>query len=355
MRLLSRYLVRELLLSFLAIVFVLLLILMAGEIARLLSEALEGRLSPDLVLKLVLLKIPLALEMLIPLGVLLSVMLTFGRLYHEREMEVMSASGIGQGYFIRLLLGIAGILSVITLSISLFVSPWVLQQERQLLAEGQLKVQIKALAGGRFTPLSQSGGVFYAEKVSAKGELNEVFISLRPKDKPDVLITAPKGHFQLAGDRTMLVLEQGQFVEGGLGSGRLAVNRFEQMSVWLPDWQVRLSSVQVQAMPTEQLLTLLNDPKAGAQLEWRVFTGVSVVVMTLMGWRLARVAPRQGRYARMGYGLLFYLLFTQLAISLRAEVQRGDFSLFPGVFAMLLLPLLWWFPWRDWWQKVQSK
>jgi lipopolysaccharide export system permease protein len=197
--------------------------------------------------------------------------------------------------------------------------------------------------------------VFYAEKVSAKGELNEVFISLRPKDKPDVLITAPKGHFQLAGDRTMLVLEQGQFVEGGLGSGRLAVNRFEQMSVWLPDWQVRLSSVQVQAMPTEQLLTLLNDPKAGAQLEWRVFTGVSVVVMTLMGWRLARVAPRQGRYARMGYGLLFYLLFTQLAISLRAEVQRGDFSLFPGVFAMLLLPLLWWFPWRDWWQKVQSK
>lgn len=355
MRLLSRYLLRELVLSFIAIVFVLLLILMVGEIARLLSEALEGRLSPDLVLMLVLLKIPLALEMLIPLGMLLTVMLTFGRLYHEREMEVMSASGIGSRYFIRLLLGFAGITSVITLSISLFLSPWVLQQERQLLAEGQMRVQIKALAGGRFTPLSQSGGVFYAEKISQEGRLSDVFISLRPKDKPDLLITAPEGYFQLEGERTILRLVGGQFIEGGLGAERLSINRFEQMSVWLPEWQVKLSGVQVQAMPTVQLLTMLNNPKAVAQVEWRVFAGVSVLVMALMGWRLARSAPRQGRYARMGYGLLFYLLFTQLAITLRAEVQRGDFVLLPGVFTILILPLLWWLPWQIWWQRVRSR
>jgi lipopolysaccharide export system permease protein len=355
MRLLSRYILKELILSLIAIVFVLLLILMAGEIARLLSEALEGKISPDLVFRLVLLKIPLALEMLLPLGMLLTVMLTFGRLYHEREMEVMAASGIGQGYFIRLLLGFAGLFSVITLSVALFVSPWALQQERQLLAEGQMKVQVKALSGGRFTPLSQSGGVFYAEKITPEGALTEVFISLRPKDKPDLLITAPKGQFTFTEERTVLILTQGQFIEGALGSDRLSVNRYDQMSVWLPDWQVKLSNVHIQAMPTEQLITMLPEVKAITQLEWRVFTGLSVLIMALMGWRLARVAPRQGRYARMGYGLGFYLVFTQLAISLRAEVQRGDFSVMPGVFAMLLLPLLFWLPWKDWWQKVSYR
>jgi lipopolysaccharide export LptBFGC system permease protein LptF len=38
---------------------------MGGEVARLLTEALEGRLSPDLVLQLVLLKIPMAMEILL--------------------------------------------------------------------------------------------------------------------------------------------------------------------------------------------------------------------------------------------------------------------------------------------------
>lgn len=354
MRLLSRYLLKELLLSFVAIIMVLLLILMVGEVARLLSEALEGKISPDLVLRLVLLKIPLALEMLLPLGMLLAVMLTLGRLYHEREMEVMAASGIGSDYFMRLLLGFAGIISLLTLALALWLSPWVLQQERQILAEGQMRVQIKALSGGRFTPLSQSGGVFYAESITPEGVLSEVFISLRPKDKADLLITAPDGAFQWVDERSILVLNNGAFTEGVLGQGRLSVSRFEQLSIWLPDWQVTLSGLQMPAMSTTELWALSADPKAMAQLQWRFFTALSVLVMAVMAWRLARSSPRQGRYSRMGYGILFYLIFTQLAISLRAEVQRGDFAVFPGVFAILLLPMLWWFPWRDWWQRIRS-
>ena len=179
MRLLTRYIGRELLLSFFAILSVLLLVILGGEIARLLSEALEGHISPDLVLVLVLLKIPLSMEILLPLSMLLSVMLTFGRLYHDREMEVMAASAIGQRYFVGIILGFSIPIALISILLSVWIAPWSMQQERMILAEGQMRVQIKALSGGRFTPLSASNGVFYAEKIDpVTGQMKDIFINL---------------------------------------------------------------------------------------------------------------------------------------------------------------------------------
>jgi lipopolysaccharide export system permease protein len=355
MRLLTGYIGRELLLSFVAILGVLLLVILGGEVARLLSEALEGKISPDLVFKLVLLKVPVAMEILLPLSMLLSVMLTFGRLHHDREMEVMSASGISQGYFIRLLATFGVSVGLLAMWLSVFASPWAMQQERQLMAEGQMRVQIKALSGGRFTPLSSSNGVFYADKITPDGRLQDVFIEMRPKDRPDMLLTAPKGHFAIEGDRTVLVLQEGQLTEGALGQDRLAVHQFEQLSIWLPDWQVKVSGLDIEAMDTLTLWQMRDEARALAHLQWRFFVGFSVLVMALMGWRLAQVGPRQGRYARMAWGLGFYLLFTQLAITVRAEVQRAGIPPMPGVFVLLLLPMALWLPWRDWWQRVMVR
>jgi lipopolysaccharide export system permease protein len=355
MRLLTTYIARELLVSFVAVLGVLLLVILGGEVARLLTEALEGRLSPDLVAKLVLLKIPMAMEILLPLSTLLSVMLTFGRLYHDREMEVLAASGVGSRYFLQLIVMLGLIVGLLAGWSSFFASPWAMQQERQLLAEGQLRVQIKALIGGRFTPLSSSNGVFYAEKVTSDGKLSEVFIQLRPTERPDMLLTAPRGHFALDNNRTVLILEQGQLTEGALGSERLVVESFDKISVWLPDWQVKLSALEVEAMDSLTLWQGRDNPRMMAHLQWRVFIGFSVLMMALMGWQLSKVGPRQGRYSRMAWGLGFYLVFTQLAITARAQLQSGGLPIMPGMFVMLVFPLLFWLPFKVWWQRLSRK
>jgi lipopolysaccharide export system permease protein len=355
MRLLTAYIGRELLLSFVAVLGVLLLVILGGEVARLLTEALEGRLSPDLVTKLVLLKIPMAMEILLPLSVLLSAMLTFGRLYHDREMEVLAASGVGSRYFLRLVLSLGMVVGLLAAWSALVASPWAMQQERQMLAEGQMRVQIKALTGGRFTPLSSSNGVFYSEKVMPDGRLSDVFIQLRPADRPDMLLTAPSGHFALDGERTVLILDKGQLTEGALGSERLVVESFEQMSVWLPDWQVKLSALEVEAMDTLMLWQGRDNPRMMAHLQWRFFVGFSVLMMALIGWRLSKVGPRQGRYSRMAWGLGFYLVFTQLAITARAQLQSGHLPPFPGLLLMLAFPILFWLPLKDWWSRLTRK
>jgi len=355
MRLLTAYISREITLSFVAVLGVLLLVIIGGEVARLLTEALEGRLSPDLVLQLVLLKIPVAMEILLPLSVLLAVMLTFGRLYHDREMEVLSGSGIAPSYFMRLVMVFALMAALMAGFFSVFMASWSMQQERSILAEGQLRTHIKSLVGGRFTPLPSSQGVFYAETVSAKGELTEVFIQLKTPEKQDQLLLAPQGYFEQKQGRTQLILLNGQVMSGLLGQDQLMIQRFEQMSVWLPDWQVTLSALEVEALDTMTLWQRRNEPRAMAHLQWRFFVVGSVLVLAFVGWRLSRVAPRKGRYSRMAIGLGFYLVFTQVAIALRSQIQSGGLAMFPGMFIMLIFPLLLVLPIGHWWWLVKRR
>lgn len=355
MRLLTAYISREMTLSFVAVLGVLLLVIMGGEVARLLTEALEGRLSPDLVLQLVLLKIPMAMEILLPLSVLLAVMLTFGRLYHDREMEVLAASGIAPRYFVRLVMLLALIAALMAGFFSLFGAAWSMQQERNILAEGQLRTHIKSLVGGRFTPLPSSQGVFYAETVSAKGELTDIFIQLRTPEKLDQLLLAPRGYFEQQQGRTQLILLNGQVMSGLLGPEELMSQRFERMTVWLPDWQVTLSALDIEAMDTLTLWQKRDEPRAMAHLQWRFFVIASVLVLAFVGWRLARVGPRKGRYSRMALGLGFYLLFMQVAIALRSQIQSGGLPVFPGMLMMLVFPLLVVMPIVHWWWLLKRR
>lgn len=353
MRLLTAYIGRELLLAWLAILFVLLLVILGGELARLLTEALEGRIAADLVLQLVLLKIPVAMEILLPLATLLAVMITFGRLYHDREMEVMSASGIGDRYFLRLVMRMAAVVALLAAGSALLISPWAMQQENHIFADTQLKAQVKALSGGRFTPLNTSNGIFYAEKISKHGELQDIFIQLRPDDHPDLLLTAPMGKFIVVGDRTQLVLEGGQVASGLLAPDQVQLQYFEKLTISLPEWQAKQGTPEVESLATSQLWASPDDPKMMAHLQWRLFVGLSVLLMAWAGWHLAKVGPRQGRYSRMAYGLGFYLIFTQLAITVRAEIQRGELSVFPGMLVVVLLVLLFLLPWRDFWYRIK--
>lgn len=352
MRRLTGYIGRELGLSFVAVLAVLLLVIMGGEVARLLTEALDGKVSADLVWRLVALKMPVAMEILLPLSVLLAVMLTFGRLYHEREMDVLYASGVGPGYFVRLVLLFGLLLGGLASGLALVGAPWAMQQERALLAEGQLQVQVKALSAGRFMPLPASRGVFYAEQIARDGQMEGVFIQLRPEGRSDVLLTAPRGMLALEEGRTVLRLFDGQMTEGAVSQGRLSEHRFARLAVWLPDWQVKVSALEFAAQNSSDLWQQREDVRAMAQLQWRWFAGLNVLLMALAGWQLARVGPRQGRYARMAWGLGFYLVFTQVAIALRGQVQAGAWPVLPGLWVLVLLPVLLWLPWRRWWARV---
>src|SRR4051812_21021618 len=107
LRIVDRYLARELLVSFLAATLILLLVTVGGTVADLLGKIARGRVPADLLLALIGLRTVDALTVLAPLAVFLGVQIAYGRLYRESEMAVFSASGLAMTDLLRPLMILA--------------------------------------------------------------------------------------------------------------------------------------------------------------------------------------------------------------------------------------------------------
>ena len=94
MRLIQRYLLRELAQAFGGVTFVLLLVTIGGTLTITLDRIARGKMPAALLLSQIGLRSLEAIALLLPLGVFLAVMLAYGRLYRDSEMAVISASGI---------------------------------------------------------------------------------------------------------------------------------------------------------------------------------------------------------------------------------------------------------------------
>jgi len=86
------------------------------------------------------------------------------------------------------------------------------------------------------------------------------------------------------------------------------------------------------------------EPAARAELQWRIATPLMCLVLALIAVPLARLRPRQGRYARVWVALIIFLLYTQLISVGKVWIAHGTLPGFLGLWwthaAVVLLALL---------------
>ena len=91
-----RYLSREVLLTSSAVSAVLLVIIMSGRFIKYLAQAAQGILDPGVLLLIMGYRIPGFLQLILPLGLFLGILLAYGRLYLDSEMTVLTATGMSE-------------------------------------------------------------------------------------------------------------------------------------------------------------------------------------------------------------------------------------------------------------------
>jgi lipopolysaccharide export system permease protein len=94
--------------------------------------------------------------------------------------------------------------------------------------------------------------------------------------------------------------------------------------------------------PTSELLGS-SAPSDVAQLQFRASTPIMALVLTLIAVPLSRLRPRQGRYARVGFAIVIYFVYSNLLTAAKAWLEKGDLPPLIGVWwvhaAALLLGL----------------
>ena len=89
----QRYVLREVVQTWLAVTGVLVAILVSNQLSRVLGRAASDNYGRHVVFDLIALGAIMNLSVIVPAGLLLSIVLALGRLYHDSEMTALQGCG----------------------------------------------------------------------------------------------------------------------------------------------------------------------------------------------------------------------------------------------------------------------
>jgi lipopolysaccharide export system permease protein len=326
----QRYVLREVVQTWLAVTGVLVAILVSNQLSRVLGQAAENEYGRGVVFDLIALGAIMNLSVIVPVGLLLAVILTLGRMYHDSEMAALQACGFGPT---RLLAPLYCFAAVIALGLAwlVFVQVPRADAQVQLLRTSAIKeAQFGQLDAGRFRSFSGGDAVFYAERVDQEGVLHNVFVQRETAGRIEVALAETATYSKASQGTHLVTLFNGRRYEGVPGKQDFRVIEFREHGIPIAAPAETLTLTDPDTKPTRALLGS-KAPSDIAQLQFRTSTPLMALVLTLIAVPLSRLRPRQGRYARVGFAIVVYFVYSNLLSAAKIWIEKGDLPPVLGV------------------------
>ncbi|MEO8672546.1 MAG: LPS export ABC transporter permease LptF [Tahibacter sp.] len=315
LRILDRYLLRELAFGFFASAGVLLIVTLGGTFADILAKVARGRMPANLMFELLGLRTLGALTVLLPLALFLGVLLAYGRLWRDSEMAVLQGSGVSLVGLARPLAMLA-VPAVLALAlISFWLAPAGVRLSQTLLEQASRSMVVAGMEPGRFIELpGRAGAIFVGSMNNDGSRFERMFVESERADGEDVridVITAESGELghDSDGNGRFLALKNGFRVEGRIGHDDYRLLRFKGNDIALADNDSDTSPDSVKEAAPSSVLLASDDPLQRAELHWRLAAPVSALVLMLLALPLSRATPRESRYGKLLVAVLCYLIY----------------------------------------------
>ena len=311
----------------LAVTFILLLIFMSGRFIKYLSQAALGNISPDILFLVMAYRLPGFLELILPLGLFMGILLAYGRMYLESEMTVLHACGFSQNKLLGSTWLMASLVAISVAALTLYVSPKGMAKVEQLFAEQASKTAFDLLAPGRFQNLNIGNRVTYAGSLSEdKQVMYDVFVAESTSDSERAnLLYAERGVQRIdeASGSRFLILQNGRQYQGIPGKADYRELGFESYGVLIAEPDTEIRKVKEEAISTMTLIAS-EDAASKSILYWRISVVILVPVVAMIAVSVCRVNPRQGRFMHLLPAMLIYILYLGLLILAKKKSSEGD-------------------------------
>jgi lipopolysaccharide export system permease protein len=348
MPLIERYLWREFVSTYSAVVVILMLISVGGLFSDLLSEITLGKVPASLLLSQLGLRTIQWLPMLLPLALFIGLLLAIGRLYADSEMAVLFSVGIGPQELIKPMWRLTWPTALLILCCATWWGPWAADKAKSMIVAANKSFLIAGLEAGRFVELPGRSGVLYVGDIAKDGNAFSRMFAFSERDNRFDLVTAKSGKLVLEGEtQRILNLEEGYRFEGSHSDIAYRMMHFKGNEIRVPDRE----QVIDKSMKIRNTISLVNDPDphAGAELHWRMAMPLFTIMLSLIALPLARSEPRQARYGRLIVAMLIYTIGMSLIVSGTSFLNEGKLPAWLGLW-WLHIPLFGlasWLFWQD--------
>lgn len=350
-----RYLSREVLVTLSAVSAVLLVIIMSGRFVKYLAQAAQGMLDPAALFMIMGFRMPGFMQLILPLGLFLGILLSYGRLYLESEMTVLAATGMSQQRLLWITMAPAAVVFLLVGWLSLGLAPQGAAQVARIVNQQDAMTEFDTLVPGRFQELRDGSRITYTETLSDdRALLGGVFISEKrlsrdgKKDQGISVLVAEKGRQEVnAQGVRYLILENGYRYDGNPGEANYRAIKYDTYGAVLPKPEISEEVTDRDAISTRDLFGNDN-PRYKAELQWRIALPVLVFIVTLIAVPLSKANPRQGRFLKLLPAILLYMAYLTILIAARGALERGKIPMVLGlwpvhaVFLAIGLVLLYW-------------
>ena len=305
-----------------------------------LGQAADGFIAMPSVARLIGLNTIVALEVLLPTALYLSIISSLSRFYRDSEMAAMRAAGIGEMRILRSTVLLSVLIAILDGVISIYGRPWAYREIYRIEAEARAEFDIRKIQPKRFLELQDSKYVLFAGGVDKKSaSLKEVFLQTELGEKIQVLYAQeaflPPVRFGEA--RSFELVDGYGYLLDRFGTRDITL-RYKEMIVHIPS-EALDTSYRRKAEPTINLFNS-DAPKDIAEFQWRISTPLATLVLALLAVPLSRSAPREGRHRSFFLAVLVYVgLFNMTSVA-RTWVEESKVASFPGIWWIYSFPLL---------------
>jgi lipopolysaccharide export system permease protein len=344
----DRYIIREISKPMIVIIAVLVAVFASYSAAQYLADAVSGLLPPSAVLLMLLLRVTIALEVLLPTTLYLSVVIALGRMHRDSEMIALSSCGVGTSRVLKSVFYFALAIAILVAGLSIYVRPWAFKKIYQQQAYVKSDFDISQMEAGNFYEIKSARLVIFAEKVDHKADRAEgVFI--RSQDGQSLQVIFAKQVYQrteaVHGSRVLL-LRDGYLYEFTRSGEAGKITQFQRVTYLLSPKESIPLEYKRKAASTGHLAhsDRLEDI---AELQWRLSTPLSTLLLALLGVPLSRTTSRQGKYIKVVAAVLIFAVYYNITIVAKNWIEKGVLNTVPGILwvqvllAGLILVLLW--------------
>lgn len=330
----ARYIGKELMRSMVAVTCIMVFIFACNDLIRYLHYIASGKYAAWVLLHVIALQIPILVALLMPLGFFLGLLLSFARLYSDSEMTVLGACGYSQARLLRLTILFAVVVAIVAGVLSLWIKPIMTYRSNQLLAHAKAASIVSMIRPGRFQTTQNGKRVYYVHDLSHNHKrLENLFFAEQTQKGHWQIMVAQSGQVKQRHGRHYLITHKGHLYQGQPGQASLKQVDYKRYDLALDNHRSIKAHYGVESRSTAHLIHHLHKADYMAALQWRLSVPIMVVILTLIGYPLSYIQPRQSRYARMLPGILIYVAYANLMFVARGWLENGLVPVWLG---------LWW-------------
>ncbi|MFT5132994.1 MAG: lipopolysaccharide export system permease protein [Gammaproteobacteria bacterium] len=308
--------------------------------ARYLAEAITETLGIALMLKLVFLKTFIALEVLIPIALYVSIIIGLGRMHRDQEIIAMRAAGISGVRIIKAILWVAVPVGIVVGLTSFVGRPWAYEDSYILDARANAELNTDRFQPGRFYGNDDSGRVVYIQtKNESDGIMKNLFHYIDKDGTKEIILSRYASQVQANEEnRTQIHLHDGSIHRLKYDGREDEIIKFEKLVLFLDDAEDDIGYKLKAATTTSLLFSEQTDDIA--ELQWRLSRPLATILLALIAIPLSKSSPRQGRSEKIFTAALIFALYYNLSGLARTWVEQGVVDSFPGIWWLQLLMLV---------------